>query len=94
MRREVRLTARAKHDLSRLEAFLIEKSPDAARRAVEAIVSAVHSLVDHAERGHAGPQPDLRQIPVTFGNSGYVIQYRVSREAVLIARIKHALERP
>ena len=94
MKREVRLTARARHDLSRLEAFLIEKSPDAARRAVDAIASAVQSLADHAERGHSGPRPDLRQIPVVFGNSGYVIQYRVSREAVLIARIKHALERP
>ncbi len=31
---------------------------------------------------------------VAFGNSGYVIQYRVSREVVTIARIKHALERP
>ena len=93
MRREVRLTARAKHDLSRLEVFLIEKSPDAARRAVDAIAKAVSSLAEHAERGHVGPRSDLRQIPVAFGNSGYVIQYRVSRETVFIARIKHALER-
>ncbi|MDR7116025.1 hypothetical protein [Caulobacter sp. BE254] len=55
MSREGRLTARAKHDLSRLEAFLIAKNPDAARRAVE---------------------------------------YRVSVRTVIIARIKHALERP
>ena len=61
MSHEVRLSARAKHDLSRLEAFLIKKSPDAARRAVDAI---------------------------------YVIQYRVSDKTVMIARIKHALERP
>jgi plasmid stabilization system protein ParE len=94
MTREVRLTARARHDLSRLELFLIEKNPDAARRAVEAIADAVLSLGDHAERGHRGPRPDLRQIPVSFGNSGYVIQYRVARETVLVARIKHALERP
>jgi toxin ParE1/3/4 len=94
MNRRVRLTARAKHDLLRLEGFLIEKSPDAARRAVDAIADVVLSLADHAERGHAGPRPDLRQIPVAFGNSGYVIQYRVSPEIVLVARIKHALERP
>ncbi len=94
MRREVRLTARARHDLSRLERFLVEKSPDAARRAVDSIVNAIQSLADHAERGHAGPRTDLRQIPVAFGNSGYVIQYRVSHEIVLIARIKHSLERP
>jgi toxin ParE1/3/4 len=55
MRREVRLTARAKHDLSRLERFLVNKSPDAARRAVDAIAGAVQSLADHAERGHSGP---------------------------------------
>jgi plasmid stabilization system protein ParE len=51
-------------------------------------------LADHAERGHAGPRSDSRQISVTFGNSGYVIQYRVSVRVVVIARIKHALERP
>lgn len=93
MKREVRLTARAKHDLSRLEHFLVGKKPDAARRAVDAI-AAVQSLADHAERGHSGPRHDLRQIPVVFGNSGYVIQYRVSPDTVVIARIKHALERP
>ncbi len=94
MIREVRLTARAKNDLSRLEAFLIKKNPDAARRAVDAITGAIRSLPEHAERGHIGRQPDLTQIPVAFGNSGYVIQYRVSNETILIARIKHALERP
>jgi len=94
MSREVRLTARAKHDLSGLEAFLIEKNPDAARRAVDAISQAVRSLAEHGERGHVGQRPDLRQIPVAFGNSGYVIQYRVSKTTILIARIKHALERP
>ena len=94
MSREVRLTARAKHDLSRLETFLIAKNPDAARRAVDAIAAGIRSLANHAERGHAGPRSDLRQISVTFGNSGYVIQYRVSVRVVVIARIKHALERP
>ncbi|MBO9559240.1 MAG: type II toxin-antitoxin system RelE/ParE family toxin [Caulobacter sp.] len=90
----MRLAARAKHDLSRLETFLITKNPYAARRAVDAIATAVLSPAEHAERGHAGPAPNLRQIPVAFGNSGYVIQYRVSETMVLIARIKHALERP
>ncbi|WP_442857059.1 type II toxin-antitoxin system RelE/ParE family toxin [Caulobacter sp. Root487D2Y] len=71
----------------------MEKSPDAARRAVNAIVAGILSLGDHADRGHVGPRPDLRQIPVAFGNSGYVIQYRVLNETVVIARIKHALER-
>ena len=94
MSREVRLTARAKHDLSRLEAFLIGKSPDAARRAVDAIASAIRSLAEYAERGHIGRRSDLRQIPVSFGNSGYVVQYRVSASTVVIARIKHTLERP
>ena len=94
MNREVRLTVRAKHDLSRLEAFLIAKSPEAARRAVDAIAAGILSLGEHAERGHVGPRSDLREIPVIFGNSGYVIQYRVSDANVVIARIKHALERP
>jgi plasmid stabilization system protein ParE len=54
----------------------------------------VRSLAEYAERGHIGRRSDLRQIPVTFGNSGYVIQYRVSASLVVIARIKHTLKRP
>lgn len=94
MNREVRLTQSAGRDLRKLGDFLDVKNPDAARRAVHAITTAILSLGEYAERGHAGPKPGHRQIPVPFGRSGYVIQYRISGETVVISRIRHALERP
>lgn len=93
MTREVRLTARAEKDLQRLEDFLAGKNPDASLRAAAAITEAVLSLADHAERGFSGPAPNLRQIAVPFGDSGYIIQYRVQTQLVVVARIKHARER-
>lgn len=92
MKRAVRLTAQAENDLRRLEDFLVDKSPDAALRAAAAITNAVLSLADHAERGFAGPAPDLKQIPAPFGESGYIIQYRIQAQTVIVARIKHARE--
>jgi len=89
MKRTVRLTNKARRDLSRLEEFLVTKNPDAASRAVETLVTAVLSL---AERGQAGPS-DLRRINVPCGNSGYVVWYRIFATNVLVARIKHARER-
>jgi len=80
--------------LQKLGDFLDAKNPDAARRAVEAIAAALLSLGEYTERGHAGPKCGVRQIPVPFGRFGYVIQYRVSGDTVIISRIKHALERP
>lgn len=93
MRRDVRLTAKAENDLQRLEDFLADKNPDASLRAAASITDAVLSLAEHAERGFVGPAANLRQIAVPFGDSGYIIQYRVQAQAVIVARIKHARER-
>ncbi|MDP1910070.1 type II toxin-antitoxin system RelE/ParE family toxin [Caulobacter sp. ErkDOM-E] len=93
MTRAVRLTARAEKDLKRLEDFLSDKNPDASLRAANSITEAVLSLAEHAERGFRGPAPSLRQIAVPFGDSGYIIQYRVETHLVVVARIKHARER-
>lgn len=93
MKRTVRLTARAEKDLQRLEDFLAGMSPEASLRAADAITQAVLSLADHPERGFTGPAPNLRQIAVPFGDSGYIIQYRVQAQAVIVAHIKHARER-
>jgi len=91
--RRVRLTERAEDDLRRLETFLVDKNPDAALRAVDAIAQAILSLGEYADRGFPGPIAKLKQIPVPFGDSGYVIQYRVQGDSVIVARVKHARER-
>ena len=92
MTREVRLSVRARIDLERLVDFLFDKSPGAAKRARANLAKALKSLEDLADRGRPGPSPDLREIPVRFGRSAYVIQYRVEADRVIVAHIFHALE--
>lgn len=93
MTRTVRLANRARRDLLRLDDFLAAKSPGAAERAMDALHVALLSLGDHAERGRIGPHPDFRQLNVRFGDSGYVIEYRITASAVIVTHIKHARER-
>jgi plasmid stabilization system protein ParE len=92
LKRSVRLLPRALHDLARLEDFLATKSPRAASRAAEALSRAVLSLGDYSERGRMISESGIRELAVQFGRDGYVIQYRVDEQTVLVARIFHARE--
>lgn len=91
MKRTVRLTEQARRDLSRPEDFLVDKNPDAGRMA-ETLATAILSLAEHAELGQTGPS-GLRRVNAPFGNSGYVVWYRVFATDVIVVRIKHARER-
>lgn len=92
MRRRVVVLGRAKRDLARLEEFLSTKNPAAANRAAAMIADGVLSLRDLAERGSQDAEGRFREIAVRFGRDGYVIQYVVEADRVLVARIFHALE--
>jgi plasmid stabilization system protein ParE len=89
----VRLSRAAERDLPRLAAFLVSRASniDAARRAVEAIVTAVESLGDFPERGRPGVGP-FRELPVSFGRYGYVVRYQIRSDEVLVTRIFHVRE--
>lgn len=91
MRRDVRLLASARNDLRRLEAFLRDRSPDAALRATNAIILAVLSLDEFSERGLLNQETGLRELPL-HGRDGYTIQYRVDPAIVRVARIFHNRE--
>lgn len=92
MTREVRLSVRARVDLERLVDFLIEKNPNAAKRARDTLAHALSSLQEFAERGRQGPSPDLRELPIRFGRAAYVIQYRIDAERVIVTHIFHSME--
>lgn len=79
-------------DLTRLRDFLVERAPAAAERAATVIAGAARSLRDHPERGFNPATGGLRELYVPFGRNGYVIQYVVSPDEVLILRIFHSLE--
>lgn len=91
MRRPVELSIAAERDRVRLAAFLVETSPRAAERAVDTIIRALAGLSDFPERGPEIGE-GLRELIIPFGASGYVAQYRVQADRVVVARLFHMRE--
>ena len=91
----VRLSERARFDISRLHAFLLEKDSNAAKRAVLAIREAFMPLTQSHLIGR--PVEDdgyLRELVIDFGATGYLALYRFepSLDVVTILAIKHQRE--
>lgn len=92
MKWDVRLSSPASRDLVRLNDFLEQKSPSAARKASQAISAGLRSLSDVAERGRP-VGGGVRELRIRFGRDGYVARYRVGAGFVTITRIFHIRER-
>ena len=93
MNYRITVAPEARADLFRLNAFLAGKSDSAARRAMDAIDAGLRSLgemPDRAPERSAG----MREFVIRFGQSGYVVQFRVIDDTVVIARIHHMREDP
>lgn len=95
MRYTVRLAEDARRDLARLIHFLAVKDDAAAERALEAILSSFAALEDFpfSFRKADEDRPLLREIIVSFCNSGYVVLFEIDPEGyVTILAIRHQLE--
>lgn len=81
-------------DVARLHAFLVPKSPDAARRAVKAIRGGVKALGKHPEIGRPVEDmlPQFREWVVEFGQGAYVALYHFGGEQVVILAVRHGRE--
>jgi plasmid stabilization system protein ParE len=79
-------------DLDRQFDFLNEKNPEAASRAVRAILSTSASLADAPERGTLIPNTHQRKLRVFFGKYGYILYYRIESQQVFIVRVHHGRE--
>jgi toxin ParE1/3/4 len=90
--KRVEISARAQSDIGYLRDWLAERSPGASKRATRMIVAAAKSLIDFPERGRLALR-DVRELNVPFGSAGYVLQYFVEGDRVVIARVFHTLER-
>ena len=91
MNYRITVAPKARADLLRLNAFLAGQSDAAARRAMDAIDAGLRSLgemPDRAPERSAG----MREFVIRFGQSGYVVQFRVMDDTVVIARIHHMRE--
>ena len=87
------LSPDAVEDVERLRTFLDQKNPDAARRALAAIWTAVDRLQEFPDLGMATEDSEIRQMVVRFGSSGYIVRYALpGDENILITRIWHGRE--
>jgi plasmid stabilization system protein ParE len=81
-------------DVKRLYDFLKPKDPDAANRAVKAIRQGVKVL--EKQPGVGRPAEDMedefRDWIIDFGDSGYVVRYRVGQRFVTVLAVRHQRE--
>jgi plasmid stabilization system protein ParE len=81
-------------DLQRLRDFLEKKNPAAAARAAKAILQGVEALGDLPRIGR--PIDDMpeayRDWLIDFGDSGYVVRYRIDGDSVVVLAIRHQKE--
>jgi len=95
-RHRVRLTIEALDDLKRLQAFLIEKDPAAAARAVDAIETSF-GLLEYSpfscRKAWPGDRPLLRELVIPFGSAGYVALFEIDGPGrVTILAVRHQRE--
>lgn len=81
-------------DMQRLYRFLAEKNVEAAKRAVQTVRQGVKVLEKQAGIGR--PIEDMpeefREWLIDFGDSGYVVRYRIDADAVTILALRHQKE--
>lgn len=81
-------------DMQRLREFLKPKSPDAARRAGEAIRRGVQALGAHPRMGRLIEDlpEQYREWLIDFGDSGYVARYHLDGDSITILAVRHQKE--
>jgi plasmid stabilization system protein ParE len=92
---QVIVTEGAAEGLERCRRFLAVKASDAARRAGQAIERQFLLLETAPDIGRPFPEmPELRELVIVFGDSGYVALYRYepAADAVYILAFRHQKE--
>ncbi|MGV8843929.1 MAG: type II toxin-antitoxin system RelE/ParE family toxin [Pseudomonas sp.] len=81
--------------LERCRQFIAEKGPQVAQRAAQAIERQFVRLEEAPEVGRPFPElPELRELIIEFGDSGYVALYRHERadDTVYVLAFRHQKE--
>ncbi|HNH93661.1 type II toxin-antitoxin system RelE/ParE family toxin [Accumulibacter sp.] len=89
------VTEGAAEGLERCRSFLAVKAPDAARRAGQAIERQFLLLETAPDIGRPFHEtPELRELVIAFGDSGYVALYRhePAADAVYVLAFRHQKE--
>lgn len=91
----VKLTERARGDLKRLYAFMLDRDEAAAARALDAITQSMELLQEFpfSCRKAPGENSLLRELLVPFGSFGYIVLFRIDdNKTVTIAAVRHQRE--
>lgn len=84
---KVRISGPAQADLRAAFDFIHLDNPRAATAIVSVILRAADSLAEFSDRGRPGLVAGTRELVVR--RTGHVITYRVTKDEVIIARIRH-----
>jgi len=89
------VTEGARQALIRCRTFLAEKNPEAAERAGQVIAARLLALETTPDMGRPFDQEtNLRELPISFGASGYVALYRhdPAGDVVYLLAFRHQRE--
>jgi plasmid stabilization system protein ParE len=92
---QVRFASAAADDLQRLFYFLAEQDINAAEQALDAIRKAIAMLQSFpfSCRKAAPDNPFLRELIISFGNTGYVALFEIENaDTVMVLAIRHQRE--
>jgi len=91
---QVKFAPAALDDLERLRDFLRPKNSAAAKRAALAITKAIQLLGQHPQIGRPAEEMDIeyRELPIDFGDSGYIALYRYEGDLVTVLSLRHQKE--
>lgn len=81
-------------DVQRVYRFLAAKNIDAAKRAVKAIREGVKVIAQQPGIGRPAEEmePEYREWPINFGDSGYAVLYRYDGQTAVIVAVRHQKE--
>ena len=81
-------------DIERVREFLHINNPEAAKRAMHVIFSALEMVQEFPEIGRPTEDANIRQIVIRFGAAGYIARYTILPESgdVLVLRLWHGRE--
>lgn len=88
--RRVVWTLSSKRDLSGIRTHIAKSNPFAADRVAAKLLAAAEALCEYPDRGRRHPKGwrELTRV------KPYIMQYRVTDDAIRILRIRHAARRP
>ena len=91
---QVRYAQGAIRDLQRLREFLRPKNPVVAQRAADTIIKAIQVLGQQPQMGRpVDEMPDeYRELPINFGDSGYIARYCYDGQTAVIVAVRHQKE--